>query len=232
MLPGTLNNHFLLVVSIGWTKSLHRKWLFHHFHPFKTGCLGCQVYNSYNLTSMRVGTIQIYGNSYPQSVLPAPPLKIYWAPRGCRIVFQSHPYELTSIKFVSAIFSSTKQINGTVLQDLFLRRWTKVPFWKGAKTDHAVILVWQLCGLGLFFGGVLFRPLKTYGHDLARCTTLARHGTAGHHLAQALPDERMREALLAEKLPFEARSGKRSVHHSINGFFRFERKGVGGIGSI
>ena len=25
------------------SKSLHKKWLFHHFHPFKTGCLGYQV---------------------------------------------------------------------------------------------------------------------------------------------------------------------------------------------
>ena len=25
------------------SKSLHRKWLFHHFHPFINGCLGFQV---------------------------------------------------------------------------------------------------------------------------------------------------------------------------------------------
>ena len=25
------------------SKSLHKKWLFHHFHPFKPGCLGYQV---------------------------------------------------------------------------------------------------------------------------------------------------------------------------------------------
>ena len=32
---------FFMVVSTGWwTKSLDKKWLFHHFHPFKNGCLG------------------------------------------------------------------------------------------------------------------------------------------------------------------------------------------------
>ena len=26
------------------SKPLHKKWWFHHLHPFKTGCLGFQVY--------------------------------------------------------------------------------------------------------------------------------------------------------------------------------------------
>ena len=44
-IPGTPNNNFLMVVSIGWlAKSLPGKLLFHHFHPFKNGCLGFQVY--------------------------------------------------------------------------------------------------------------------------------------------------------------------------------------------
>ena len=28
---------------VWWTKSFHGKWLFHHFHPFKTGCLWLQA---------------------------------------------------------------------------------------------------------------------------------------------------------------------------------------------
>ena len=43
------NQLFLRIVSIGWcTKSLHKKWLFHHFHPWKmlVYCTRCDSYQS------------------------------------------------------------------------------------------------------------------------------------------------------------------------------------------
>lgn len=44
----------------------------------------------------------------------------------------------------------------------------------------------------------------------------------GHHLAQALPDERMREALRAEKLPFEA--GVEANCLTFPGAFAYKKK--------
>ena len=42
--PGTLNNHCLVVVSIGWFQTFTWEVVGnHHFHPLKTGCLGYQA---------------------------------------------------------------------------------------------------------------------------------------------------------------------------------------------
>ena len=34
---------FLWLFQLDDSKSLHKNWLFHHFHPLKNGCLGYQV---------------------------------------------------------------------------------------------------------------------------------------------------------------------------------------------
>ena len=52
-IPGTPNNHLLLVVSIGWRfpNHYHGKMVGnHHFHPLKFGCLGYQVLPNPSIT--------------------------------------------------------------------------------------------------------------------------------------------------------------------------------------